>query len=107
MLVTPKTMAGATGVVTGADTEIGYAVVERLLRAGVEIAAHVNNKKNTKRLTSAGAKIVFSGSPADDNTARRTFAEAEGIIGPINLLVTCHSACSGGTRRTIRRVILD
>lgn len=86
----PNSLAGSRAIVTGADGDIGTAVVERLLAAGVRVAAHVNDASHAERLREIGANAVTAGSPADEKTAQETVARAEHVLGAVNILVTCH-----------------
>lgn len=93
----PLALAGAAAVVTGADGDIGYAVCERLLQAGVNVVAHVNDAAHVHRLSAIGVKAVTTGSPADEQTAPQTVERAESVLGPVHLLVTCHARPAVGS----------
>jgi len=86
----PRSIAGATAIVTGADGELGFAVVERLLRADANVVAHVLDDRNSHKLKSLGNVEIEVGSPANKETAAKAVERAEATFGPVNLLVTCH-----------------
>lgn len=78
---------GATALVTGADTELGFAVARRLHRAGVHLALHVNDARALDRVAGLGPMACFAGSASDEDIVRGGIAQ----IGPFNILVTCHA----------------
>lgn len=86
----PRSIFGSTAIVTGADSNLGFAIVERLSREGANIVVHVRDDARSFQLKRLGATKMLAGSPALKQVALATVAAAEDAFGPVNLLVTCH-----------------
>jgi NAD(P)-dependent dehydrogenase (short-subunit alcohol dehydrogenase family) len=84
-------LQGASALVTGADTALGFAVAERLGRAGVRLALHVNDEAASERLEKLGASLCFSGAADDEAIVRNGLGEVGKALGSLNILVTCHA----------------
>jgi gluconate 5-dehydrogenase/3-oxoacyl-[acyl-carrier protein] reductase len=89
-------LQGATALVTGADTPLGFAVAQRLRRAGVRLGLHANREASAGTLTQLEAAVSFAGSAADEAIVRDGVALVKERLGPLNILVTCHATPMAG-----------
>jgi NAD(P)-dependent dehydrogenase (short-subunit alcohol dehydrogenase family) len=84
-------LQGATALISGADTRLGTAVAERLHRAGVRLALHVNEAAAAGRLEHMNPVCCFEGPADDELCVRQGIGSVSGSLGPINILVACHA----------------
>lgn len=91
--MTAQTLKDATALVTGADTELGRAMVAKLAAAGARVAAH----RLDKQAQVPGAEFHVSAGVCDEGALRAAFEHVQASFGQLNLLVLCHAkpVCGG------------
>src|ERR1700738_2997531 len=86
----------ATALVTGADSELGFAVARRLQRAGVRLALHVSRAADVDQLKPLDAACCFACAADDEQQVRDGLAAGAESFGALNILIPCHARAQVG-----------
>jgi NAD(P)-dependent dehydrogenase (short-subunit alcohol dehydrogenase family) len=89
-------LAGRTGLVTGAARGIGLAIARRLTEAGARVVmTDVDERTLEESASEVPGSVVFRLDVSDPRAVERVVAEATSTLGPLDILVN-NAGIAGG-----------